>query len=96
MKSSRGPGTSHTMKVTLDSASRIVISREIRRQAGLEPGIPLDIRYVNGRIELDPASLDVNLVREGRFVVAVPEEATEVLTTDVVEHARHALHDSPS
>jgi hypothetical protein len=91
MKSIRVPGTSHTMQATIDFSGRV-----IRWRARLEPGMTLDIRYVDGRIELEPASVNVNLAREGRFVVAVPEEATEALTTDVVEHARHALHDSLS
>jgi AbrB family looped-hinge helix DNA binding protein len=84
------------MKTTIDSAGCLVIPREIRRQAKLEPGMALEVRCADGHVEIEPASLNVELVREGRFVVAVPEEATAVLTADIVERTRDALRDSRS
>ena len=79
------------MKATIDSAGRLVIPREIRRLAGLQPGTPLDVRWRDGRIEIEPAPTPVNLVRKGRFLVAVSEADTEPLTVDTVEATRRAL-----
>ena len=79
------------MRATIDAAGRLVIPSEIRRQAGLQPGMALDVRWHEGRIEIEPAVLPVQLVREGRFLVAVPEKEIEPLTTEMVEETRQAL-----
>lgn len=79
------------MKVTIDSAGRLVIPKEIRREAGLKPGMPLEVRWEEGRIEIVPAPLPVKLVRRGRLLVAVPKEDVGPLTADTVERTRAAL-----
>jgi AbrB family looped-hinge helix DNA binding protein len=81
------------MKTTIDSSGRLVIPKEIRRQAGLEPGMSLDVRYCNGRIEIEPESTPVRLEWEGRFLVIVPEGPVEVLTSEMVEATRQAILD---
>lgn len=80
------------MRSTIDKAGRLVIPKEIRREARVEPGTPLEIRYREGRIEIEPAPLPVRLERKGRFLVAIPVENVEPLTTDVVEATRQRLH----
>jgi AbrB family looped-hinge helix DNA binding protein len=82
------------MKATIDRAGRLVIPREIRRQAGLEPGMTLDVRRTDGRIEIEPAPLDVTLVKKGRFLVAEAQGSVDPLTNDMVEETRRALRDS--
>lgn len=79
------------MKTSIDPAGRLVIPREIRRQAGLRPGMALDVRWNDGRIEIEPMSLPVKLVCEGQLLVAVPETPVEPLTTETVEETRQAL-----
>jgi AbrB family looped-hinge helix DNA binding protein len=79
------------MKVTIDTAGRLVIPQEIRREAGLKPGTPLEVRWREGRIEIEPAPLRVKLVRKGRLVVAVPESTVGALRADTVERARRTL-----
>jgi len=79
------------MTVTMDSAGRLVIPREIRREAGLEPGVPLDIRSREGVIEIEAQSLPVTLTRKGRLLVASPAESPGVLTTGTVERVRATL-----
>ena len=79
------------MKTTIDIAGRLVIPKEIRRQAGLRPGTPLEVRWRDGRIELEPAPLPVKLVRKGRLLVAMPETGVEPLGEEVVEETRAAL-----
>jgi AbrB family looped-hinge helix DNA binding protein len=81
------------MKTTIDSAGRLVIPKEIRRRAGLAPGVPLEVRYRDGVIEIEPAPMKVKLVREGRFLVAVPLEDVPPLTTAEVEATRQAIYE---
>jgi len=79
------------MRTTIDAAGRLVIPREIRREAGLEPGTPLDVRWQDGRIEIEPEPLPVKLVRKGRLLVAVPKNPVGRLRAEAVERTRRAL-----
>jgi len=79
------------MKTTIDAAGRLVIPREIRREAGLRPGVPLDVRWREGRIEIEPQPLPVKLLRKGRLLVAVPQAEVEPLRTESVEQTRRRL-----
>jgi AbrB family looped-hinge helix DNA binding protein len=54
------------MRTTIDSAGRLVVPKEVRQQAQLEPGMPLEIRYREGCIEIEPAPLEVDLRRRRR------------------------------
>jgi AbrB family looped-hinge helix DNA binding protein len=79
------------MITTMDSAGRLVIPSAIRREAGLEPDTPLDVRWRDGVIEIEPQSLPVKLEKRGRLLVAVPRTKVPALTTDVVERTRRML-----
>ena len=79
------------MRTTIDPAGRLVIPKEIRREAGLAPGVPLDIRFREGRIEIEPSPLPVRVVRKGKLMVAVPETEVVALTKDTVEQTRRAI-----
>ena len=79
------------MKTTMDAAGRLVIPREIRREARLRGGDRLEIRCRDGRIEIEPAPLPVRLVRKGELLVAIPLSATEKLTRERVEETRMRL-----
>ena len=79
------------MKTTMDGAGRLVIPKEIRRQAGLRPGAPLEVRWRDGLIEIEIAPVPVTLARKGRFVVAVPRAGGSALTTEEVEETRDAI-----
>jgi len=72
----------------MDAAGRLVIPREIRREAGLEPGVPLEVRWREGVVEIEPLPLAVTLRREGRLLVASPSDAVGTLGTRTVERAR--------
>lgn len=80
-----------TMKTTIDPAGRLVIPKEIRREAGLQPGMRLEVRWQDGRIEIEPEPLAVRLVRKGRLVVAVPSGAVPALHAEAVERTRRKL-----
>jgi AbrB family looped-hinge helix DNA binding protein len=81
------------MQTTMDSAGRLVIPSEVRRQAGLRPGMPLDVRWRDGRIEIEPVPLRVTLRRRGHLLVAIPDEPVPPLTADSVERTRSVLRD---
>ena len=79
------------MKTSIDAAGRLVIPKEIRREAGLRPGTPLEIRWEGGRIEIEPAALPVRLVKRGRLLVAEPRVAVPRLDGPTVERTRASL-----
>jgi len=80
------------MITTIDSAGRLVIPKEIRELARLEPGMPLDVRWKDGRIEIEPQPLPVILKKKGRLTVAVPlTEAGLPLSSRTVEQTRQLL-----
>lgn len=84
-------GKFSAMKTTIDAAGRMVIPKEIRQEAGLKPGMPLDVRWRDGCIEIEPAPLPVKLVRRGHLLVAVPQKEVAPLTGETVEHTRKTL-----
>ena len=79
------------MITTIDSAGRLVIPKDVRREAGLRPGMSLEVRVRDGRVEIEPAPLDVRLERRGRFLVAVPKDRVPPLTAGTVEETRRRL-----
>ena len=77
----------------MDHAGRLVIPKEIRREARIEPGAPLEVRCRDGRIEIEPAPAPVRLERHGKLLVAVPLAAMPKLTHEMVEKTRAMIHD---
>ena len=86
-----GSGLFCTMKTTIDHAGRLVIPKDVRREARNKPGMPLDVRWENGKIAIAPAPLPVKLERKGRLLVAVPTKDTSRLTTDTVQRTPKQL-----
>jgi AbrB family looped-hinge helix DNA binding protein len=79
------------MIITMDAAGRIVIPSEIRREAGLKPDTPLELRWRDGVIEIEPQPLPVSLERRGRLLVARPRTKVEPLGAATVERTRRRL-----
>lgn len=63
----------------------------IREAAGLMPGMALDIRVLDGRIEIEPAPREVKIVKKGRLAVAVANQDGEPLKTETVREAQDDL-----
>ena len=72
------------MNSTIDAAGRVVIPKEIRERLGLGSGQAIEIREVDGHVEIEPAATNMALVRRGKGVAAVPEEKLPPLTDDIV------------
>jgi AbrB family looped-hinge helix DNA binding protein len=70
--------------ITIDRAGRVVIPKEIRDEAGIEPGMALEIRCREGRIEIEPRRRPVRIVKKGRLQVAESVETGETLTRATV------------
>ncbi len=79
------------MATTMDAAGRLVIPREVRRRAGIEPGTELAVRWNEDHIGIHPRCRPVKLEKRGCLVVAVPEHEPPLLTSDTVEDTRQAL-----
>jgi AbrB family looped-hinge helix DNA binding protein len=78
-------------RATIDDAGRLVIPKQIRERAGLAAGTVLEIVYREGRVEIEPAPLDVRIERRGRVSVAVPKAEVPALTAAEVEETRRAV-----
>lgn len=79
------------MITTIDSAGRLVIPGPIRREAALEPGIPLDVRWRDGIIEIEPQPIPVSLEVRGRLLVARPNVEVQPLDAETVERTRRDI-----
>ena len=79
------------MTITMDAAGRLVIPREIRREAALEPGVPLTVRWRDGVIEIEPRPIAVSLERRGRLLVARPAKRVGRLRAATVSRTRRDL-----
>ncbi|MGH3589114.1 MAG: AbrB/MazE/SpoVT family DNA-binding domain-containing protein [Pseudonocardia sp.] len=75
------------MRTTIDAAGRVVIPKQLRKAASLEPGQELEIVERDGRIEIEPLSAPVQLVeRDGFLAAEAPDaDAPELTTSDVRE-----------
>ena len=81
----------------MDRTGRLVVPKKLRDRAGLRPGQPLDVRYVDGRIEIEPVAAAVRVEDEGGVLVARTEAGADVqVTMDRVEATREALRDERS
>jgi AbrB family looped-hinge helix DNA binding protein len=72
------------MRTTIDPAGRLVIPKRIRDRLGLRGNDEVEITERDGRIEIEPAPTEVELVREGSVLVARPDRALPPLTDEIV------------
>ncbi len=80
------------MKITIDSAGRIVIPKPVREAAGLRPGQELEVREREGRIEIEPVLPPMTLAeREGFLAAEVEGGAPQPLTVEEVREVLERL-----
>jgi len=72
------------MRTTMDHAGRVVIPKAIRDSAGLAPGGELEIEYREGRVEIEPVSKPVRLVRKSGVLIAIPPAGRPKATPEQV------------
>jgi bifunctional DNA-binding transcriptional regulator/antitoxin component of YhaV-PrlF toxin-antitoxin module len=76
------------MQATIDAAGRLILPTKILRQAGLRPGMSLEGRWLENRLEIEPAALTITLVRKGHLLVAIAQQEIESLSAETVEQTR--------
>ena len=80
------------MKTTIDGAGRIVIPKAVRDAAGLAAGTEVEVEFRDGRVEIEPATLPMRVVKRGGSVVIEAGVDLPPLTDDdvrdVLEHVR--------
>lgn len=74
--------------VTIDRVGRLVIPKEIRDEAGIDAGMPLEVTCREGRIEIEPRRRPIRIEKRGRLQVAVSVEPGEPLSRTVVNSAQ--------
>ena len=77
-----------TTTVKLDPSNRIVLSRDLRRAAGIPPGQKLKVSAMPGRIILEVEPNSGRILKRGKLKVwtgPVPSTPTE----EAVEQVRH-------
>lgn len=78
------PAMDDPITITIDRVGRLVIPKEVREEAGIEPGMTLEIRCREGRIEIEPKRRPIRIVKKGRLQVAESVETGAPLTRAVV------------
>lgn len=73
------------MITTIDRAGRLVLPKAARDRAGLVAGMPLEVRVVDGRVEIEPAATRVTVEKKGGFWIATPVEPLPVLRQEDVD-----------
>lgn len=77
--------------VSIDRVGHLVIPKEIRDQAGIDTGMPLEITCREGRIEIAPRRRPVRIEKKGRLLVAVSVEEGEPLTRAAVNASQRRM-----
>lgn len=70
------------MSTAIDSAGRLVIPKSVREAMGLTPGTPIDVVFVDGRIQIEFAPLDVEVDVADGLPRIVPQGADGVSLDD--------------
>lgn len=84
------------MTTTMDQAGRLVLPKAARERAGLAAGMPLEVRVVDGRIEIEPVTARVTVEKQGGVWVAKPVEDLPVLRQEDVERTIDQLRGAES
>ena len=72
------------MKTTIDAGGRVVIPKRVRDLAGLKPGETVTVDFSDGKIQIEPATKPVKVVRKGSSYVLRAPKGTPPLTVDQV------------
>lgn len=80
------------MRTTIDSAGRVVIPKAVREAAGLEAGAEVEVEFRDGRIEIEPTTIPMRLVKRTQGATIETDADMPALTSadvrNVLEHVR--------
>jgi AbrB family looped-hinge helix DNA binding protein len=79
--------------VTIDKSGRLVVPKEIREEAGIEPGMPLRISVRDGRVEIEPEYARIRVVEKNGLRVAQLVDPMPPITEKAVRAISHRLRD---
>ena len=79
--------------VSMDDSGCLVVPEEVRREAGLKPGVPLKISSNHGHVEIEPAPSAIRIFPKGKLWVAEPAEPGEPLTAETVRQTQDWIRD---
>lgn len=82
---------SHSMRITMDAAGRVVIPKQVRDRLHIGPGSTLELDEMGGHMELRPAGREVWIDRSGARPVARAAEEAPRLTGDAVRELTDRL-----
>jgi AbrB family looped-hinge helix DNA binding protein len=75
------------MRTAIDAAGRVIVPKSLRDELGLSPGLPLEIRSIDGSLLIAPVPTPVTLARRGKRLVAKPAVRLPKLTQEEVRAA---------
>lgn len=75
----------------MDRAGRLVLPKAARERAGLVAGMPLEVRVIDGRVEIEPATTRVSVEKKNGFWIAQPKETLPVLRQEDVDQTLDEL-----
>ncbi len=75
----------------MDRSGRLVVPREVRERSGFLPGVKLLVSFHDGKIEIEPAPLEVTLEKRGVLRVAVAKTKIDKIDTDTVQSTIDSL-----
>lgn len=78
------------MSVTIDNAGRLVVPKSVRDAMGLRPGMPVDVSFVDGHIEIEYAPLRAQVDTGPTLPRLVPQGDVEPIDDDMVRAALEA------
>jgi len=81
------------MSTAIDHSGRLVIPKAVRDAAGLRPGMKLEIRFRDGRIEIEPAPVIVVISDASGVAVAATVDPVPTMSAHVVTGVRDRLRD---
>ncbi len=81
------------MTITMDKAGRVVIPKELRKAANLQPNTPLEIRVENGGVVIETPVIEAQIVMKNGFAVLRFPEGTPKLTDFDLNRIREEIEE---
>lgn len=79
------------MRTTIDGAGRIIVPKALRTALGFTENQELEIRAIDGRLEVEPVATRMRVGRRGKSLVAVADRNLPVLSAEAVRVALESV-----